>query len=149
MPSFLHSLFAAALITVAIPSAFAASERNNPPAEERYIPFYEKLPLCDEDRVLRWINHRFERRESRYKETPLALIEYTNIREEDLRPWSSTHIPQRFCSATVTTTDGQKRPLSYAIINGTGLFAVDWTVRWCVQGLQADEPQAECRLGKF
>jgi hypothetical protein len=149
MPSFLHSLCAAAVIAVGVSSAFAASERDNPPAEERYTPFYGNLPQCEEDRVVRWINHRFERREARYKDRPLALIEFANIREEALRPWSATHIPQRFCSATVTTTDGQKRPLSYAIVNGTGLFALDWTVRWCVEGLQADEPQAECRLGKF
>ena len=58
-------------------------------------------------------------------------------------------IPRRFCTGTVTTSDGVRRELSYVVAEDTGIIGWGWGVRWCVVGLDRELAYAPaCKMAR-
>jgi hypothetical protein len=65
----------------------------------------------------------------------LIITGYGNIHEIAFRPWQSDHIPRRYCTGDVMTSDGKLRKVNFSIIEDGGFSAYEQGVEWCVTGL--------------
>jgi hypothetical protein len=51
------------------------------------------------------------------------------------RPWGLDTIPRRFCTGTVTISDGSRRRIDYSVREDLGIIGAEYGVEWCVAGL--------------
>jgi hypothetical protein len=94
-----------------------------------------RVPLCEDSGPLREIRINFHRKEGRFWNSELAIVDFENVREVAFRPWVDAAIPRRFCQAVAVVSDGVKRPVYYSIIEDGGLIGMSYGVEWCVVGL--------------
>ena len=96
-------------------------------------PRYDSaLPGCEA--ALGTIASRFATKESRFWNSALQIVDFTEVRETALRPWASQTIPRRFCSARALVSDGRWHAVHYSIVEDAGLIGFTWDVDWCVVG---------------
>jgi hypothetical protein len=93
------------------------------------------LPPCDASSALANIQSRFARKEGRFWNSDLRIVEFDSVRETALRPWAEGTLPRRFCSARALVSDGRWRPIYYSIVEEGGMISAGWGVQWCVVGL--------------
>lgn len=105
------------------------------PAEQRDIPYNANLPGCEDPFVLQNISTRFAIKEDRFWNTALSILSFETVRQIAWRPWGLDLIPRRFCSGTVTTSDGHRRRINYSIREDLGFLGATWGTEWCVEGL--------------
>jgi hypothetical protein len=128
--------------------------RDLVPAEEREMPYRGYMPTCEDQAVLSRLTKRFASRETSYWDSDLSFVGFEKVRELALRPHGADFIPRRFCSALGQFSDGHKRAVDYVIgedlgITGSGLFAPNWGIAWCVHGLDRNMAYApECRMAR-
>jgi len=94
-----------------------------------------RVPLCEESGPLREIRINFRRKEGRFWNSELAIVDFEGVQEIAFRPWVDAAIPRRFCKAVALVSDGVKRPVFYSIIEDGGLIGMSYGVEWCVVGL--------------
>jgi hypothetical protein len=96
-------------------------------------PRYDSiLPECDA--ALGTIASRFATKESRFWNSDLQIVDFSDVRETALRPWADQTIPRRFCSAKAKVSDGKWHAVYYSIVEDGGLIGMTWDVEWCVRG---------------
>jgi hypothetical protein len=129
-----HLFAAALLIGAAAAPAGAASWWE----KSAYLigPRYDsRLPACNAYLPLHSIKSRFSTKEGRFWNSDLKILEFNDIQETALRPWTEGTIPRRYCSARALVSDGVWRPVYYSIIEDGGLIGASWGVQWCVVGI--------------
>lgn len=94
-----------------------------------------RVPLCEDSGPLREIRINFGRKEGRFWNSELEIVDFENVREIAFRPWVDAAIPRRFCKAVVLVSDGVRRPVFYSIIEDGGIIGMTYGVEWCVVGL--------------
>ena len=143
---------AAFLIPLALALVPAASSaREITPAEERERPYDDKFPLCHDPRVLETITARFAEKEHKFWSSSLTILAYDRIKPVAWKPWGLDFIPRRYCTATVTTSDGKRRRIDYSVREDLDLFIIaqTWGVEWCVSGLDRNLGFApHCRMAR-
>jgi hypothetical protein len=98
-------------------------------------PHYgDVLPACNASETLAVISSRFSQKEQEFWNSSLAIVGYDRVRQVALNPWGGDLIPRRFCSARVTLSNGQRRPVYYFIAEAYGMLGAGWGVEWCVVG---------------
>lgn len=122
-----------------------------PPAEARTIPFTGVVPACDSPAVLAEIARAFDRREARFWNSPLRIVDFEEPRLVAHRPWSASYVPRSFCSATALVQEGphiRRHRVAYIVREELGLlFGSTWKVDWCVTGVERHLHAApECRM---
>ena len=120
----------AALVSAA-PAAEAASwlEKNFWMSGPRYD---HSVPLCTDQQPLVKITSRFGDKEGNFWNSALRIVKFDNIREIAWEPWASGTIPRRFCTASVTVSDGSRHRLAYSIIEDGGMIGGSYGVEWCL-----------------
>jgi hypothetical protein len=113
-------------------------------------PRYDaRLPSCDNFWTIGEIQRRFTTKEGRFWNSSLSIVNIENVRETAFRPWAENTIPRRFCSGTVTISDGVKRPLHYVIGEDLGFAGAMFGVEWCVVGLDRNWSfNPTCRMAR-
>jgi hypothetical protein len=81
------------------------------------------------------ITYMFQEKEKTFWNSSLIITGYGNIHEIAFRPWQSDHIPRRYCTGDVMTSDGKLRKVNFSIIEDGGFSAYEQGVEWCVTGL--------------
>jgi hypothetical protein len=111
-------------------------------------PRYDSaLPQCEA--ALGTIASGFAAKESRFWNTNLHIVDFTQVRETALRPWAEQSIPRRFCSAEAQVSDGLWRKVHYSIAEDTGLIGASWGVQWCVVELDRNwAHNPGCRMAR-
>jgi hypothetical protein len=105
------------------------------------------LPQCEA--AVGQITYSFEQKESRFWNSSLQILGFTNIREIAFRPWANDTIPRRFCSAQAQITDGRWHSVNYSIAEDTDLVGARWGVQWCVVGLDRNWAyNPACRMAR-
>lgn len=122
-----------------------------PPAEERVIPFSANLPACDAPPVLAEISSSFDRREARFWNSGLRIVDIEHVRDVAFRPWGASFIPRRHCTAVAHVTHGERvreHRVNYQIREELGvLWNASYGVDWCVVGVERHLHAApECRM---
>jgi hypothetical protein len=97
--------------------------------------YHAGLPACDDPSALHVIASRFERKEGRFWNSDLQIVDFLGVREVAFRRWAVDTIPRRFCTGQVIVSDGVKRRVNYSIIEDAGAIGASWGVEWCVVGL--------------
>jgi hypothetical protein len=115
--------------------ATARAQQFTTPAEERFSPYYEKLPACDNTWVTGRISDRFQEKESSYWHSELTIHGYDRFREIGFRANGTGYIPRRYCMARATMSDGKERTIIYDIQEDLGIIGWGYGVEWCVVGL--------------
>ncbi|HEY7384334.1 MAG TPA: hypothetical protein VH743_11745 [Beijerinckiaceae bacterium] len=113
----------------------AAIAREITPAEKRVRGYETLLPACHDLSVLEKISSYFAEKESKYWQSDLRIVEYQKIRPVAWRPWGLDTIPRRFCTGTVTISDGSRRRIDYSVREDLGIIGAEYGVEWCVAGL--------------
>lgn len=108
---------------------------DTPPAEARMVPYYGDVPVCDEPSVLERIQSEFERRESDYWSSSLAIEAFCDPHETGFRTNGLSYIPRRYCRTKALMNDGRRREVVYQIVEGQGFIGIGYGVTWCVRGL--------------
>ena len=108
---------------------------DDPPAEQRIIPYGGELPSCGDRGVLAEISWRFADREQTYWNSSLALVDFVETSEIGYRSNGESYIPRRYCRGKAYFNDGQRREVGYEIGEGTDVMGLGWGVTWCVVGL--------------
>lgn len=124
----------AALALLLVKPATAANwlEKNTYLAGTRYDG---AVPPCDWPTALATIQARFAKKEFRFWQSDLQIMDFKAIRQTAFRPWARGTLPRRFCSGRVLVSDGRWRALHYSIIEDGGMIGAHWGVEWCVVGL--------------
>jgi hypothetical protein len=138
----------AAATGAAATSAQAASwlEKNFWLSGPRYDHF---VPLCTDHGPLDKITMRFANKEGDFWNSSLKIVRFDEIREIAWEPWSSGTIPRRFCTATVTVSDGKRHGINYSIIEDGGMIGSEYGVEWCVAGLDRNWAyNPDCRAAR-
>jgi hypothetical protein len=91
--------------------------------------------LADCQAAIKTVTAQFQEKERTYWNSKLRITSYGQVQETAFRPWQSDNIPRRYCSADVTTSDGQLRTAYYSIIEDGGFASYGEGVEWCVTGL--------------
>ncbi|MFN3687184.1 hypothetical protein [Salinarimonas sp.] len=134
-----------------VPTRAPVTGSGTPPAEQRVIPYSGVIPTCDAPAVLAEINRAFDRRESRFWDSPLRIVGFEHPRLVAHRPWSRSFVPRNFCSATALVQEGphmRRHEVAYIVREETGyLFGSTWKVDWCVTGVERHLHAApNCRM---
>ena len=107
------------------------------------------LPTCDDPSALARISSRFATKESRFWNSTLEIVQIDRIRETAFRPWARHLIPRRFCTARALISDGNARPVYYAIVEDGGMIGASWGVTWCVVGYDRNWAyHPSCRMAR-
>jgi hypothetical protein len=93
------------------------------------------LPLCNDSGPLGHIQSGFAKKEDRFWNSNLSVVDFRNVEEIALRPWAVGAIPRRFCRGEVLTSDGVTRKVFYSIVEDGWLMGMSYGVEWCVVGL--------------
>ena len=130
----LFAAIAAATLFAGLTATVAA--RPLVPAEQRYMAYTGRLPVCDNPDVLGKISSRFSDTESEYWNSGLVIAAFGEVAEIGLRSPGLDFIPRRYCIARVTFNTGKVSTVSYAIGEDLGLLGFPgWGVDWCIEGL--------------
>jgi hypothetical protein len=134
LPIVLARFVLAVAVAGAATSVQAASwlEKNFWLSGPRYDHY---VPLCTDRGPLDKITMRFANKEGDFWNSSLKIVGFDQIREIAWEPWSSNAIPRRFCTGTVTISDGKRRVINYSIIEDAGMIGSEYGVEWCVAGL--------------
>lgn len=125
----------ALMAALAAPAQATPFRDENPPAEQRVLPYHGQLPPCDDSDVLQEISQRFQSRESWFWDSPLAIVNFEQVSETGYRTNGLSYIPRRYCHASAMFSDGRQRRVVYNIAEDTGLLGAFRGVTWCVVGL--------------
>lgn len=130
-------VWAALFVSVAIvDGATAGSMReHDPPAENRYSPYWGYVPSCDDPGVLSDIRFYFQRREAEFWNSDLQIAAFEAPAETGYRANGHTFIPRRYCRADAWFSDGKRRRVVYNVGEGLGFIGFAPGVTWCVEGL--------------
>jgi hypothetical protein len=123
------------LVSCVLALSTTAIAREITPAEKRVRAYDTALPPCHDLAVLEKISSYFAEKEAKYWQSDLRILEYAKIRPMAWRPWGLDFIPRRFCTGTVTISDGTRRRIDYSVREDLGIIGADWGVEWCVVGL--------------
>jgi hypothetical protein len=115
--------------------ATVQAQQFTTPAEERFSPYYAKLPACDNSWVVGRISDRFREKESSYWNSTLTIVGYDRFREIGFRANNSSYIPRRYCIARANMSDNKERTVIYEIQEDLGIIGWGYGVEWCVIGL--------------
>jgi len=142
----------AALLGLCALSPFSVSARPLTPAETRPFPAYDaNVPACNDPGVMSQIQSRFSQTESQYWHSGLEIQGFDRIGEIGYRTNGVDYIPRRYCAAQALMSDMKARPVSYAIVQETGIIGFWFTygVEWCVEGLDREMAYAPgCRAAR-
>ncbi|MEX0752470.1 MAG: hypothetical protein WD073_06040 [Xanthobacteraceae bacterium] len=105
------------------------------------------LPSCEA--ALDEIAAAFREKESRFWNSNLQIVDFTQVHETAFRPWSAEVATRRFCSAEAQVSDGVSRPVYFSIEAGMGEIGATWGVQWCVVGLDRNWAyNPSCRMAR-
>ena len=139
-------LIGGAILAAAMPAARAYEVT---PAEKRLIPFVANLPTCGDPSVLSFISSRFAEKEDKFWGTELEIAEYSDIKPLAFRPWGLDTIPRRYCTASVTVSDGRRTRVDYSVREDLAFIGNGWSVEWCVLGLDRNLSYSpSCRMAR-
>lgn len=102
-------------------------------------PNYDNVvPSCEAG--LSEISSGFAEKESRFWNSPLEIVDFSQVRQIAHNAWVRGTIPRRYCRAVAYVSAGNGMPprrhtVYYWIGEDTGLVGATWGVRWCVVGL--------------
>lgn len=105
------------------------------------------LPSCDA--ALDEVASAFQEKESRFWNSNLQIVNFSEVRETAFRPWSANVATRRFCRAKAQVSDGVWHPVYFSLVYGMGEVGATWDVQWCVVGLDrnwANNPS--CRMAQ-
>lgn len=108
---------------------------QNPPAEQRILPYQGQAPACADFGVLGVIAQDFSSRERNYWESPLEIVRFETVSETGFRSNGASYIPRRYCHGDALFSDGVVRHVKYNIAEALGFIGVGSGVTWCVVGL--------------
>jgi hypothetical protein len=133
--------------TVAFPERAAA--RPLVPAERRYSPFNNNVPVCDDPVVFERIQGRFHDRESQFWDTGLEIVGFEKVREIGYKTNGLDYIPRRYCSARAYLNNDKWHPVFYSIDEDQGIIGFSFGVTWCVHGLDRNDVFApKCKMAR-
>jgi hypothetical protein len=133
-----------ALASVAPVSAASWLEMNFGLSGPRYD---SALPSCEA--ALGTVASRFAAKEARFWSSNLQILDFAQVRETAMRPWTEQSIPRRYCSAEARVSDGLWHTVHYSIGEDTGLIGASWGVDWCVAGLDRNwASNPGCRMAR-
>ncbi len=112
------------------------------PAEERWSPFYQNMPACEDSGVLSTITGRFAETQRTFWNSQLAIGDFEQVREIGFRANGLSYIPRRYCVARATMSDLRRRTVVYAVGSNLGMIGLTWGVEWCVVGLDPEHAYA-------
>ena len=118
------------------------------PAEQRFMPYTGRVPLCDSADVLGRISSRFADSEDEYWNSGLSVVRYDQVAEIGLRSTGLDFIPRRYCIARATFNTGAVSTVNYAIGEDLGFVGFPgWGVDWCFDGLDRNRAAAPgCKM---
>lgn len=122
-------------LLAAAPAAALTGRNEVVPAERRVLPYDAQIPGCEDTGVLAKVAQRFAEKEAKFWNSSLQIVEVDHIRRLAWRPWGLDYIPRRFCTATVTISDGSRRRMDYSVREDLGMISMTWGVEFCVHGL--------------
>ena len=122
-------------VAAAAPAAALTGRNEVVPAERRVLPYDANIPGCGDQWVLAKVAQQFAEKEAKFWNSNLQIVEYEQIRRIAWRPWGLDYIPRRFCTGTVTLSDGRKRRIDYSVREDLGMISMTWGVEFCVHGL--------------
>ena len=150
MRRFFAAVLMALMVLPAAP-ALAIEDRPQVPAEQRFQPWTDEVPACDDPWVQGRIQERFYESESLFWGSGLQLTGFDQFREIGFRSTGVDYIPRRYCTARGHLTDGKIRKVTYWIGGDLGFSGGDfmglfshlgrtslinnWGVTFCVEGL--------------
>lgn len=138
-----------ALLGLVILPAMQVAAYEVVPAEKRIIPYVADLPTCGDPAVLAKISTRFAEKEAKFWESPLTIVEYSQIKPVAWRPWGLDTIPRRFCTASAYVSDGRVRRIDYSVREDLDFIGYGWGVEWCVTGLDRNYAYSpSCRMAR-
>ena len=142
-----HALMPLVAAAIALCAGLAAA-RPMVPAEQRYMGYLGRLPLCNDQGVLGKISSRFSDTESEYWNSGLEIVRYDQVAEIGLRSTGLDFIPRRYCIARATLNTGAVSTVSYAIGEDLGIIGFPgWGVDWCIEGLDRNRAAAPgCKM---
>ena len=129
----LISLFVSSFVLVA-PSC-AEDIYHNPSSAEGAWPFTLEMPICDDFYVLRKIMHDFQTREREFWSSDLAIVQFDNINETEIKDRDTSYTPRRYCKSTAYFSDGIRRDVVYNISPDQSVILNGPVIDWCVVGL--------------
>lgn len=143
----MRRLLALALAVSCLAGIAAAHETV--PAEQRVIPYAGDIPLCGDPSVLARISTNFAEKEAKFWNSNLTLVEYARIQPLAWRPWGLEQIPRRYCTATVTASDGRHHRIDYSVREDLDFIGNGWGVEFCVTGLDRNLAYSPaCRMAR-
>jgi hypothetical protein len=131
----LIALLALPLAARAVPRGPAILGPYQVPSEERWAPFYDNMPPCDDSGVLGTISGRFGETQRTFWNSQLSIDGFDQVREIGLRSNGLEYIPRRYCIARATMSDTKERTVIYNVGSETGIIGLTWGVEWCVVGI--------------
>ena len=147
-----HRIWTCVLAALAVLGAVGLAQAAGFLEKNFYLsgPRYSaRVPLCEDSGPLREISINFGRKEFRFWNSVLEIVEFEKVQEISFRPWVVSAIPRRFCKAVVLVSDGVRRPVFYSIIEDGGLIGMTYGVEWCVVGLDRNWAyKPACRMAR-
>ena len=137
------------LVSLAVLAGGTASAHELSPAEKRIVPFSADLPTCGDPSVLENISSNFAQTEAKFWQSALTITEYDHIQTLAWRPWGLDLIPRRYCTASVTVSDGRRHRVDYSVREDLGWLGNGWGVEFCVTGLDRQwSYNPACRMAR-
>lgn len=137
------------LAALSCAAPFAAAAYDVVPAEKRVLPYVANLPTCGDPSVLAEITVAFAEKEVKFWNSSLQLIQYENIKPLAWRPWGLDTIPRRYCTGTVTMSDGRHSRIDYSVREDLGFIGNSWGIEFCILGLDRNLAYApSCRMAR-
>ena len=130
-----HALFGICALLALAPTLTSAHAAGViVPNEDRFAPFSNVLPGCDDSGVLDRIRERFAQKESEYWKSGRTLGIADRIAEIGYRSNGSAYIPRRYCIARMELDNGRKVQVDYQVQADLGIIGWGYGVEWCVVG---------------
>jgi len=102
--------------TIALSTAsLAYADISKPPKVEAGLKGAGKVPLCDDEKVLKRITKRFAKANVEYNDPSIAFTEIEHVRETSFTPNPTDQNDRRFCKAHVHLTNGTHPSMFYLI----------------------------------
>jgi len=130
LPSFALPLFALLVGAFALFANAASAEDDWFPTSDR------ESRACDDPGILHRIEARFRHQVGNVPNLPdVAIVEFNRIHEHRYLPFSDERpIAKRYCGATASLSDGNRREVWYLIEDRMGFVGVGDGVEFCVSG---------------
>jgi len=97
---------------------------------------HNKLPACEEQKVLNKIVSRFNQTERIYwEERGFSLSSVTDPHLHAHNPSKGLEINRNYCHGYANFADGSKRRIHYLLEEGAGFAGFTWNVEYCIHGL--------------